>query len=1156
MGKRTIYSMAVLLALAVGTTVQAEVFVDDFNTPHDYVVDGVEGTLWDDYIGWMSGETVDALNASMSRDGQLYIASTNGVWDSPWNPLGPFLYKVVKGDFIVSVKVTDYAGTSAAPVLHNDGGLMARAFLSDAGAGEDWISIDYFPIWSCGNFLWQADNNVRNEAWGCNNGKQWNLDPWLQLERSGNVFHVRTSKDGVTWTEMSCSPKTRSDFEGLPLMVGLRHATYSGTQGYVAFDDFRLETIIRYKAHDPSPADKASNVVVSKLAWTRGDFAARHDVYLGTSLVDVQNATTSTADIYKGRQDSSGYPVSNLEPGTTYYWRIDEVNDAHPDKLWKGDVWSFTPVPLTAWNPRPEDGAQCVVSTTDLIWSAGPTALKHEVYFGTDQTAVTNATRTTPLSVYKASQTGTTYHPGTLAKDTTYYWRVDELEKNGTTRYKGAVWSFHTLPNIPVFDSHLVGWWKLDGGCANNDIVVDSSGYNRHGTVYGNADWIPGYDGYALDLDGRGTYVELPIGDLIGSLTNSSFMTWANFSNSGGAWQRIFDFGNDPNVHMFLTPRIFYINPMRFAITKTGGGYGIGADGECTDDTATLPSGWHHVAVTIDATTGTVVLYLDGEEQKRNTASILTPKDLGKTTHNWLGRSQYTDDAYYLGSLDDFRIYDYAVARGEVVRAMAGDPLLAWNPKPSKGSVPDVVHASPLTWSPGTGASRHDVYFGTDANDVNDADRSDTTGIYRGLFDANSYTLPETLDRSRTYYWRIDEQGTGAALYKGRVWSFTTADYLVVDDFESYDDMCNRIFFSWVDGMGYSVSAGCNVAASNGNGTGSTVGNSSAPFAEQTIVHSGGQAMPFWYDNTKAPLYSETVHEWDTAQSWTNRGVNTLTVFLRGNPAAFVEVSAGTIVMNGTGTDIWGTTDEFRFACKSLKGNGSIIARVDAVANTNASAKAGVMIRETLDAGSKHAMVIVTPSRGISFQRRTDGGGTSSSTDVGGLKAPYWVKLTRSGSTFTAQQSADGVTWADIAVSPAVTITMANDVYIGLAVTSHAAGVVCGAKFSKVSTSGTVTGSWQTVDMGVTQVSGNALDTFYAVVQDASGKSTVVTDPDPSAVATGNWEQWDIPLSQLTSAGVNVTAIKKLTLGVGDRSSPKAGGTGKLYIDDVRLYVR
>jgi len=238
MGNRTCCRTAILLALLVGSLAHAEVFVDDFNTPRDYVGQGVEGTIWDDFIGWMAGETVDALNASVDRPGELYMASTSGTWDSPWDPLSPFLFKVVQGDFIATVRIAGYAGTAASPVYHNDGGLMARAFSSDAGEGEDWISIDYFPIWNCGNFLWQANNGVRRER--NNNGLAWNLYPYLQLERQGNTFFFRVSADGITWIDMPGSPRTHSDFDGLPMAVGLFQCTYSDSVGYAAFDGFSI----------------------------------------------------------------------------------------------------------------------------------------------------------------------------------------------------------------------------------------------------------------------------------------------------------------------------------------------------------------------------------------------------------------------------------------------------------------------------------------------------------------------------------------------------------------------------------------------------------------------------------------------------------------------------------------------------------------------------------------------------------------------------------------------------------------------------------------------------------------------------------------------------------------------------------------------------
>ncbi len=214
--------------------------IESFDVARDLLTEGVEGTFWDGFLGLGENETVDALNVSIDREGQLYIQSTGAFFHEPWSPIGPFLYKVVEGNFIATVKVSDYAGTAEAPVYHNTCGLMARAVPGEAGPGEDWVSIDYFPIWNCGNFVRSANDDVRTE--NGHNGKAFGADPYLQIERSGNVFHFRTSSDGATWTEMAVSPLTRDDLEGVALQVGLFEATYSGDPGYAAFDDFVLET--------------------------------------------------------------------------------------------------------------------------------------------------------------------------------------------------------------------------------------------------------------------------------------------------------------------------------------------------------------------------------------------------------------------------------------------------------------------------------------------------------------------------------------------------------------------------------------------------------------------------------------------------------------------------------------------------------------------------------------------------------------------------------------------------------------------------------------------------------------------------------------------------------------------------------------------------
>jgi hypothetical protein len=208
--------------------------------------------------------------------------------------------------------------------------------------------------------------------------------------------------------------------------------------------------------------------------------------------------------------------------------------------------------------------------------------------------------------------------------------------------------------------ANLVGHWKLDDGFGAT--AVDSSVSGNNGTVYTGTQWVAGYHGGALEFDGTGGYVELPIGSLISQLSNSTFTSWVFFSNAGGAWQRIFDFGSNTTAYMFLTPRLGTTGEMRFGITVQGGG----TPEQMATAPSTLPSGWHHVAVTIDADGDTTKLYLDGSVVAQNTQATLSPSDLGVTTQNWLGRSQYTADAYYMGLIDDFRIYSRALSQAQV----------------------------------------------------------------------------------------------------------------------------------------------------------------------------------------------------------------------------------------------------------------------------------------------------------------------------------------------------------------------------------------------------------------------------------------------------------------------------------------------------------
>jgi parallel beta-helix repeat protein/predicted outer membrane repeat protein len=192
-------------------------------------------------------------------------------------------------------------------------------------------------------------------------------------------------------------------------------------------------------ASNPSPDDGAIyNSTWATLSWQRGEHSVSFDLYLGDNYEDVKNGT---GDTFRGNQIDTFFIVGfsrrpypdGLVPGTTYYWRIDEVNDLNPDSPWVGEVWSFKITPYTAYAPEPVDGAEFVDPNVILSWQRGLDAKIHYVVFGEDFNEVNNASEGHP-------QGATIYNPGILEIGKTYYWRIDESDGPGT--YKGEVWSF------------------------------------------------------------------------------------------------------------------------------------------------------------------------------------------------------------------------------------------------------------------------------------------------------------------------------------------------------------------------------------------------------------------------------------------------------------------------------------------------------------------------------------------------------------------------------------------------------------------------------------------------------------------------------------------------------------------------------------------
>jgi len=467
--------------------------------------------------------------------------------------------------------------------------------------------------------------------------------------------------------------------------------------------------------------------------------------------------------------------------------------------------------------------------------------------------------------------------------------------------------------------------------------------------------------------------------------------------------------------------------------------------------------------------------------------------------------------------------------------------LKAFVPKPSNGQK-DISLEPVLSWRAGSLAETHNVYFGKVLEDVNEAGITEPRGVLVSQNQNDTTYNPGLLEFGQRYYWRVDEVNAPpeATVYKGDTWSFTLINYHVVDDFEDYNDYSPyMIFETWIDGWGVDTNS-----ALIGHDADFSKGEH---IVETTIVHSGEQSMPFYYDNDMK--YSQAQMTLTSGSDWTRDGVTTLSLWHRGymgEVGSFTEDPAGTYTMTATGTDIWDTSDEFHFAFQELTSAGSIIVKLESAEQTDPSAKAGVMIRDTLDADSIHAMVVVTPAQGVSFQRRRTAGAASFSTDVAGLMAPQWVKIERNvGGAVTASYSDDGSSWIQIGTEG---VSMNIPMYIGLAVTSHNAGEVCEAKFSNVSITGTVSGQWMNQDIGITS---NTAEPMYVVL---NGSAAVPHD-NPNAALITEWTEWNIDLQKFADQGVNLANVETIGIGFGDRDNPQPGGSGIVYIDDIRLYL-
>jgi hypothetical protein len=594
----------------------------------------------------------------------------------------------------------------------------------------------------------------------------------------------------------------------------------------------------------------------------------------------------NTASVTIGRRSRGGTFFNGMIDDVAIYDRaltVDEILSIMEGHLKENPL---------ANSPKPRNGEMVMQTWTTLTWRAGDFAKLHEVYFGDNLDAVGAATPAStdvfvgrqPLTTLTVGMAGGPA-PGGLIPGKTYYWRVDEVnDVNPASPWKGNVWSFQVQPltawkpyppdGMKYVDPNQDLTWEKGLNAIFHTIFFGRSFDEVSNAATGMMSAANAYEPGKLELDTT-YYWRVDEFAYPGNLTYKgpvwSFTTRGAGGGAKAQYFKTMDLSGDP------------------VLTRVEG---------------TINHNWSTGEVVAGLSDNVSVRWMANLEAPfTETYRIITTSDDG--VRLWLdGRLVISDwepqsasDSSAQANLVAGQVYSIVMEwyeeGGDAVAQLSWEsPSLArqiipqgWLQLPVRAAGPypaNLATGAPqsllLRWIAGDKAASQDIYFG-DNKDLVEGGIAPTARLGAGEVTYD----PGTLEWGKTYYWRVDEVNAAEAEspWKGVTWSFTTADFLVVDDFELYTDTVGeRIFQTWLDGFGYTDPV--EVA---GNGTGSTVGNTEEPYAELMTVYSGYQAMPMDYNNAIEPYYSEAERTWATPQNWTVSGVNTLVLHVRGSPA-------------------------------------------------------------------------------------------------------------------------------------------------------------------------------------------------------------------------------------------------------------------------------
>ncbi len=808
--------------------------------------------------------------------------------------------------------------------------------------------------------------------------------------------------------------------------------------------------------------------------------------------------------------------------------------------------------------PTPEDGSRTVdPSNVRLAWIPAQRAWQQWVYVGTS----TLLTGTDQIASLPGTAASYFYSLG-FELNQTYSWRIDTMDQSGAM-HTGETWTFTTLSHQASDPSPTPGtqWvapnhgeltWQSGLLAVSHEIY-----FGKHKTAvelglasaYAGLLVGTGQLQHPLAALEKGTtyYWRIDERQSSGLVTQGELWNFTTLVSDGGIQGRYFD-----NTYLGEAPVLTRVdkganltfspdNALQRALTSNS--FSVRWTGQLFAPSA------GGITLSVKAN-DCVRLILDGQI----VIDDWTPHPIRQLSTIWF---QDKDSASQI-------VLEYAHVQGtphaQLFWSYDGKPrqIIPNGPLqpntqshfPTPLDSDQRIDQSPrLSWQSGTTAMTHNLYLGHDPATVAQAQPHGAQWLAQQpgtFYDVTHLAL------NQTYYWRVDDVNVmdEPQVTVGPVWQFSTADYAVIDDFESYTNTASqRIFEAWVDGYGYSLP----LPGQPGNNTGATVGHLNPPYTEQRQVQTGRQSMPLAYNNSSQYHRSEARH---TFTPPLNMGsFRTLSLGFHGQPGAIGHFTRqqNTFTLAGAGTGFREADDRCYFVSQSVSGSATISARINDIEPGHALAQAGIMIRQSNEPNAPQACLAITADGRLASHYRSTMGHpvTSLYSEPDTVTLPHWIKLQRQGAALTLFHSQNGVTWNPVVLDNQPAMSLSGFASLGLMHCVHTDNLSTGtAVFSQV-ISTSVTPFNATSSLGIPL---NATDDLYLRLVDAQGNAPlIIRHPDnPEAVQKAQWRTWQINLSSLTD--INLASIQTLSIGVGSPDYPKVGGTGRIFIDDIGLH--